>query len=103
MPLSRRQKQQLLLADRGYDASAVMAAIAALTRENDTATLLDCEMALRDAAAWSFLVAVPGAEFEVLGGTLAMCGRLAGLGVTLEQNRERLAAARTVDVATLVG
>ncbi|MGO4512970.1 hypothetical protein AB4Z51_38880 [Bradyrhizobium sp. 2TAF36] len=44
----------MLLVDRQYDVAKMAAAITAVMSENETATLLDCEMALRDAAAWSF-------------------------------------------------
>jgi hypothetical protein len=102
MPLTKQQCYRLLLADRKYDAAATAAAITAVLAENPAATLLDCEMALRDAAAWAFVVGLPNGQFDVVGGVLAMRGRLAALSMTPAENRERLAMVRAPVVASLI-
>lgn len=59
MPLSPEQRRDLLLLERTHDAAVIRATLEAILRENPTATPLDCEMALRDAAAKTYLVAGP--------------------------------------------
>lgn len=57
MPLSLEQRRDLLRAERSRDAATIRAELQRILRDNRTVTLLDCEMALRDAAAKTFLVA----------------------------------------------
>jgi hypothetical protein len=60
MPLSNEQRRDLLLAERCRDAATIRGVLQAILRDNKSATLLDCEMALREAAAKTYLVAVHG-------------------------------------------
>lgn len=56
MPLTHEQRRDLLLAERSHDAGTIRDALRKILHDNDAVTLLDCEMALRDAAAKTYLV-----------------------------------------------
>src|SRR4051794_37216350 len=103
MPLTKHQRRDLVRADQSYDVVAIATAITTVMRENETAMLLDCEMALRDAAGAAYLVAMPGSAsgFEVVLGFRSVLMRLAVLDRTFEQNRDMLA--RAIEFATLIG
>ena len=51
------QRHALLLADRSHDAGLIRETINRVLNDNASVTLLDCEMAFRDAAASTYLVA----------------------------------------------
>ena len=57
MPLTGRQRRDLLRIERSRDAAAITAAINQVLADNPTADLLDIEMAFRAAACASYLVA----------------------------------------------
>ena len=57
MPLTPKQRHQLLLADRFRDASWITAAIEHLLAANSTVTLLEIEMAFRDAGCATYPIA----------------------------------------------
>lgn len=57
MPISHEQRRDLLRAERTRDAATIRDALRKILRDNDAVTLLDCEMALRDAAAKTYLIA----------------------------------------------
>ena len=62
------QRHALLLADRSRDIGVIRAAIHKVLADNPDATLLDCELAFRDAAAHTYLVMDHhGALYIVLG------------------------------------
>lgn len=57
--LTPDQRHTLLMADRSRDGATVRQAIVKVMADNPKASLLDIEMAFRDAAAHSYLVAGP--------------------------------------------
>lgn len=54
--LTPDQRHALLLADRSRNSDVIRGAIERVQENNPSATLLDCEMAFRDAAAQTYLV-----------------------------------------------
>jgi hypothetical protein len=93
MPLSPKQRQKLLMADRTHDATWIEVVIQDLVAANAETTLIEIDQELRNAAAQAYLIAAPGtaAGFEVVLGTLAFRRRVAAAGMTVEQNRTALA------------
>ncbi|MET4086670.1 helix-turn-helix transcriptional regulator [Bradyrhizobium sp. S3.5.5] len=102
MPISPKQRRRLIVADRSFDPAAIAAAVRAVLAENPALSLLDAESALRDAAAWSFLIAAPGGTFEVAAGVLPHRARLAALDRSPAENLTLLAASRAANVAAKV-
>jgi hypothetical protein len=90
MPLTGRQRRDLLRIERSRDAAAITAAINQVLAGNPTADLLDIEMAFRAAACASYLVATTEG-FEVIVGVQAWIAELDRLGRMPEQNRQALA------------
>jgi hypothetical protein len=80
MPLTVRQRLDLLRIERSRDTAAITAAI------NQVPDLLDIEMAFRAAACASYLVATTEG-FEVIVGVQAWIAELDRLGRMPEQNR----------------
>ncbi|PSO30118.1 hypothetical protein [Bradyrhizobium sp. MOS002] len=78
MPISARQCHRLIVDDRSFDPVAIAKTARDVLGENPQLTLLDVEVALRDARCWAFVIAAPGG-FEVVGGVLAHRARLAAL------------------------
>jgi hypothetical protein len=93
MPLTGRQRRDLLRIERSRDADAIIAAINQVLAGNPTADLLDIEMVFRAAACASYLVA-DGAGSRVVIGMQAWVAELDRLGRTPEQNRQALADVR---------
>lgn len=70
MPLSPNQRHKLLMADKTQDADWIAAVVLNVLAANRDATLFEIEMAFRDGAAQSYLIAGPG-QFQVItGGTV---------------------------------
>ena len=82
-------RHQLIVADRTRDIDVIAAIIDAMLAENDDLSPLEVEMALRDAAAQSYLVFVNGRLAVVLG-MVAWLTALAQEGITAEENRSAL-------------
>ena len=93
MPITGRQRRNLLRIERSRDADAIGAAVNQVLAANPTADLLDCEMAFRAAACASYLVATADG-FTVIIGVQASVAELDRLGRTPEQNRQALADVR---------
>ena len=93
MPITARQRRDLLRIERSRDADAITAAIDAVLADNPTADLLDIEMAFRAAACASYLVATAD-RFEVVIGMQAWVAELDRRGRMPEANRQALADIR---------
>jgi hypothetical protein len=94
MPLTARQRRDLLRIERSRDAAAISAAINQVLAGNPTADLLDIEMAFRAAACASYLVATD-TGFRIVIGVQAWVTELDRLGRTPDQNRQALADTTT--------
>jgi hypothetical protein len=94
MPLTVRQRRDLLRFERSRDAAAITAAINQALAGNPTADLLDIEMAFPAAACGSYLVATTEG-FKVIVGVQAWIAELDRLGRMPEQNRQALAGEPT--------
>jgi hypothetical protein len=103
MPISARQRHRLIVADRSFDCAAIATAVRDVLGDNPALSLFDVEVALRDARCWAFLIAAPGAGFDVAGGVLAHRARLSGLDRSPAEKLALLAAWRAADVAAMVG
>jgi len=79
------------MADRTQDADWIAAVISNVLASNGGATLLQIEIAFRDRAAQSYLVAGPGKFQVVTGGMPEMLAALTEAGLTPEANRAALA------------
>jgi len=90
MPLDPKQRHRLLMADRTGDVGWITATIEQLLASDPDVDLFDCEAALREAAAQSYVIA-DGAGFRIVGGVQAWVAELDRLGRTPEQNRQALA------------
>ena len=93
MSLSPKQRHKLVMADRTHDAAWITVVIEDLLAANPETTLLEIDQEFRDAAAQTYLVAMPGTAsgFEVVLGEYSFRRRLAAAGMTLAQNRTALA------------
>jgi len=87
--LTPDHRHALLIADRTLDVEQVRLAVVYVLTSNPGATLLDCEMALRDAAAHSYLIGTPDG-FRVVIGMMAWRIALKKEGLTAEHNHGRL-------------
>jgi len=83
------QRHALLLADRTLDLDEVHEAVSYVLSVNPNATLMDCEMAFRDAAAHSYLIST-GDGFRVVIGMFAWRVALGKERISAEQNHGRL-------------
>jgi hypothetical protein len=85
--ITPEQRHELLLADRTLDVDQVRTAIENVMGENPDATLLDCEMALRDAAAHSYLVmSLDGVTLHIVLGMQAWRAALANVNTEARAN-----------------
>ena len=95
MPLTPKQRHQLLLADRTRSGGWISAVIEHMLAADPAITPLDVEAALRDGAAHSYLIAGPGKSFRVVTrGMPATLTAIAAAGMSPDQNRQALAAPR---------
>jgi len=94
MPLTPRQRRDLLRIERSRDAETITTAIQAVRRDNPTVSLIEIEMAFRAAAGAAYLVGTADG-FEVIIGFAAWRRALDRLGRTPEQNRQALAGEPT--------
>ena len=78
----------LLVADRSRDPSVVKAAVENIMAFNPAVTLHEIEIALRDGAAQSYIIA--GDPFEIVIGMAAWRAALGELGIEPEDNRDTL-------------
>jgi DNA-binding CsgD family transcriptional regulator len=101
MSISPTQRRRLIVADRSFDPAAIATVVASVLAENPALSLLDAEVAFRDARCAAYLLAL-GPGFEVIVGIRACLIRLAALDRSFDQNREMLAASRAADVAAKV-
>jgi len=93
MPITARQTYDLLLADRTRDPALVAAMVQEVLADNPTATLLDCEMAFRDAAAHSYVVAdVEG--YRIVIGVQAQRAALQATGIEAQDHASLLRSSR---------
>jgi hypothetical protein len=88
--LTVQQRRDLLLAERSHDPVAIREALKVILLDNKTATLLDCEMALRESGAKTFLVISQG-KLEICGSSPEMLAALKAGGSNLAQNLNALA------------
>ena len=86
--LTKQHRNMLLVADRTRDLDVIAAVIEVVLTESH-ATLLDIEIAFRDAACLTYLIANDEAPKIVLH-MPAMLQALNELGITPEENRTRL-------------
>ena len=93
MPLTPRQRRDLLRVERLRDADSITAAIIEVLRGNSDADLLEIEMVLRAAASTAFVVAT-GDGFRIVIGVQNCLAALAAAGMSAETNRAKLAARR---------
>jgi hypothetical protein len=87
--ITAEQRRTLLTADR-TGINDVVSAMVADVLESKDATPLDVELAFRDAAAQSYLIA--GSKLFIVRGVLAWIAALKSAGVTPQANRAALAA-----------
>jgi hypothetical protein len=73
--LTAAHRHQILLADRSRDVATVTAAVRDVLAANPLTTLPEIELALRDAAAQSYVIA-DGADFRIV---IGIAARLAAL------------------------
>ena len=74
------QRHELLLADRSRDVEMIRTAIDKVMADNPDATLLDCEMAFRDAAANTYLVMDEEGTLHIVFGMQAWRAALIEIG-----------------------
>jgi hypothetical protein len=96
MPLTAHQRRQLLLADRTADGPWIRSVIESVLEANETANLLDVELAFRDAAAHTYVLAVDDG-FEIVRGVLAWREVLRQAKMSPKQNRALLAGKILID------
>jgi len=102
--LTPDQRHSLLLADRSRDAEAIRLTVMDVLDENESATLLDCEMCFRDAAAQTYLVMDEDGVLHILIGVQAWLEKM--LEVSKQANRDnhaRLLQSRRVATGTTPG
>ena len=90
MPLTPRQRRDLLRIERSRNATAIADAIKWALADNPTASLAEIEMMFRAAAGTAYIVA--GEPFTVVVGFANWHSALGRLGMTAEMNRAVLAA-----------
>lgn len=83
------QRNALLLADRTRDAGIITAAIARELAANPATSLLDCEMAFRDAAASAYVIA-DGDDFRIVIGMAERNAALVKAGLKVGENWQML-------------
>jgi hypothetical protein len=83
------QRHQLVIADCTRESSAVTAAVIDVLNDNPDATLHDCEMAFRDAAAHSYIVA-DGDGFRIVFGMFAWRDALSKAGIEAKDHARLL-------------
>jgi hypothetical protein len=105
MPFTVKQRQQLLRIEQTHDVDAIGLILETILLDNPGATLLDAELALRDAGAKTYLVAHhlnPGTSTATLAICTSMPDMLAALavaGMTPAENRAALALCRSAYLA----
>jgi hypothetical protein len=104
MPLTVSQRRDLVMADRSLDAAVVGRTVRDLLAANPDVTLYDCELALRDAAAHSYLIHNPNGGYIVVVGVQAWREALQAQGIEAKDNARilqsrRMAAGPTPGVA----
>lgn len=95
MPLTAKQRQLLVAADNSGDTERMTQTIVAILDANHGVTLLDIEIALRDAAAATYLIAAGDGATATLHLCRGMPAMLAALaGQKPDHNRMLLAVSR---------
>ena len=78
--ITAKERHDLLLAERSRDADQIYNAIAIVQHNNPSATLLDCEMCFRDAAAQTYLVMGLDSALHIVLGMQAWRAKLVEIG-----------------------
>jgi hypothetical protein len=93
MPLTVQQRRDLLRADRSQESGKVAACIIDVLNDSPDVTLYDCELALRDAAAHSYIVA-NGDGFRIVFGMQSQLLALMEAGIEAQDNARILQSSR---------
>lgn len=92
MPITAKQRHQLLVADRTRSGGWITAVVEHLLTADPAVTLLDVKAAFRDAGAQAYVIG--GDPFEIVLGVSAWRAALERCGVTAAKNWAALADRR---------
>lgn len=88
--ITPHQRRTLLIADRSRQTSIVTAAVIDVLNANPETTLHDCEIAFRDGAAQSYIIADGGDNFRIVFGIVARRDALLRMGIDVREHMARL-------------